>query len=180
MSDNSYHFTTTVFGLTAAEEAWLRHALRDVGPSLQDVPGEDAAAKRNALREQEPWRRPGAGFPHPPFNFHFVCGATGSELHISGSGSDWPWCVAALMHAFIKAHRPRFIWNMTWSMMGTSGPPNAFTGLPRTEYSGGAVIATKDGWDITSAVDWVVDQLVERCTKMPPTVHGWAEEPAKD
>lgn len=145
MSNNYVQFSGSITHLTADEERWLRHALRDIFPELT---GGDDADRIKELVAAEPWRDEDDVDLQVDFQFDFGSDKDdGSYLHVYAEESGSAWAAAQLAHAFLKQFRPTEIWSMNWSTTCDK--------MRVDNFGGGAVVATAKEVRTLNSYVWV-------------------------
>lgn len=162
MANNYTQFAGIITHLTADEERWLRHALRDATPSITGDDGDYDEDKIQALLAAEPWRDENDSDCPPDFAFEFGDDKEGgSYLHIYAEENGSSWAAAQLAHAFLKQFRPTAIWSMNWATTCDK--------MRVDNFGGGAVVATAKEVRARSSYAWVerMEKHFKRTGELP-------------
>lgn len=164
MANNYVQFAGIFTHLTADEERWLRHALRDATPGITNEEGLTDQTKFEALCAAEPWRNADDDDAcAPDFQFDFDSNEKyGSFLMVYAEESGSAWAVGQLAHAFLRQLRPQTIWVLNWA---------TFCDKTRIEeFGGGAVVATAKEVRALSSYAWAerMQKHFKRTGELPP------------
>jgi hypothetical protein len=146
--------------LTADEERWLLHALRDVSVQLAGDKNEETIKK---LIADEPWRNKNDPYLAPNFQYYFDYDEENKNcLHIYSKAYGNPWAAGQLARAFLKTFRPTAIWAISWSP--------TIDKLRNDEFSGGAIVATAKEIRALNIAGWIQHMMkyFNRTGKLPP------------
>lgn len=162
MANNYTQFAGIFTHLTADEERWLRHALRDAEKSITTEDGDYDEDKITALLAAEPWRDEDS--PECSVDFQFNFGSDkedGNYLHVYAEESGSAWAVAQLAHAFLKQFRPTAFWSMNWSTTCDK--------MRVDNFGGGAVVATAKEVRTLNSYVWVerMEKHFKRTGELP-------------